>query len=73
MKVALALRLVGFADRGDHQVTKGVALEELAQASESEDEPNPLGQTRELLVRLLRNVELDAQTRRIQEMFNYAG
>ena len=46
-------------------------LEELAQASESEDEPNPLGQTRELLVRLLRNVELDAQTRRIQEILQH--
>ena len=43
-------------------------LEELAQASEREDVPKPLGQTRELLVRLLRNVELDAQTRRIQEI-----
>jgi TetR/AcrR family acrAB operon transcriptional repressor len=43
-------------------------LEELAPASEREDEPNPLGHTRELLVRLLRNIELDPQTRRIQEI-----
>ena len=46
-------------------------LEELALASERADEPDPLGRTRELLIRLLRNVELDAQSRRIEEILRH--
>lgn len=46
-------------------------LEELALASENEDEPNPLGYMRELLIHLLRRVELDPQSRRIGEILRY--
>ncbi|HSC82501.1 MAG TPA: TetR family transcriptional regulator, partial [Pseudomonas sp.] len=46
-------------------------LEELARASENEDETNPLGHMRELLVRLLQRVELDPQSRRIGEILHY--
>ncbi|MCY1441500.1 HTH-type transcriptional regulator TtgR [compost metagenome] len=46
-------------------------LEELARASESEDEPDPLGRMHQLLVRLLKRVELDPQSRRIHEILRY--
>ncbi|MFC5697319.1 TetR family transcriptional regulator [Pseudomonas sp. GCM10022186] len=46
-------------------------IEELARASESEDEPDPLGRMRQLLVRLLRRVELDPQSRRIHEILRH--
>lgn len=46
-------------------------LEELARASESEDEPDPLGRMHQLLVRLLRRVELDPQSRRIHEILRH--
>lgn len=43
-------------------------LEELAQASESEDEPDPLGHTRELLIRVLQRLELEPSARRVMEI-----
>lgn len=46
-------------------------IEELARASESEDEPDPLGRMHQLLVRLLKRVELDPQSRRIHEILRY--
>lgn len=46
-------------------------IEELARASESEDEPDPLGRMRQLLVRLLKRVELDPQSRRIHEILRH--
>ncbi|MFZ6049211.1 TetR family transcriptional regulator [Pseudomonas sp. CR3202] len=46
-------------------------IEELARASESEDEPDPLGRMHQLLVRLLRRVELDSQSRRIHEILRH--
>ncbi|MGF6695120.1 TetR/AcrR family acrAB operon transcriptional repressor [Metapseudomonas resinovorans] len=46
-------------------------LEELARASESEDEPDPLGRMHQLLVRLLKRVELDPQSRRIHEILRH--
>ncbi|WP_036993315.1 TetR family transcriptional regulator [Metapseudomonas furukawaii] len=46
-------------------------LEELARASEREDEPDPLGRMHQLLVRLLKRVELDPQSRRIHEILRY--
>lgn len=46
-------------------------IEELARASESEDEPDPLGRMHQLLVRLLRRVELDPQSRRIHEILRH--
>lgn len=46
-------------------------LEELARASESEDEPDPLGRMRQLLVRLLKRVELDPRSRRISEILQH--
>jgi TetR/AcrR family acrAB operon transcriptional repressor len=46
-------------------------IEELARASESEDEPDPLGSMHQLLVRLLKRVELDPQSRRIHEILRY--
>ncbi len=46
-------------------------LEELALASENEDEPNPLGYMRELLIHLLQRVERDPQSRRIGEILRY--
>ena len=49
-------------------------LEELAQASEREDEPNPLGQTRELLVRLIEGpVSGDALARDAGLLVHLAG
>jgi TetR/AcrR family acrAB operon transcriptional repressor len=46
-------------------------IEELARASESEDEPDPLGRMHQLLVRLLKRVELDPQSRRIHEILRH--
>ncbi|AYF90599.1 TetR family transcriptional regulator [Pseudomonas sp. DY-1] len=46
-------------------------LEQLARASESEDEPDPLGHMHQLLVRLLKRVELDPQSRRIHEILRF--
>ncbi|MCY1280408.1 HTH-type transcriptional regulator TtgR [compost metagenome] len=46
-------------------------IEELARACESEDEPDPLGRMHQLLVRLLKRVELDPQSRRIHEILRY--
>ncbi|KIH84781.1 TetR family transcriptional regulator [Pseudomonas batumici] len=43
-------------------------LDELARASESEDEPDPLGCMRTLLIHVFRQVALDPQTRRINEI-----
>jgi TetR/AcrR family acrAB operon transcriptional repressor len=43
-------------------------LEELARASESEDEPDPLGCMRQLLVRLFEQIALDPKIRRINEI-----
>jgi TetR/AcrR family acrAB operon transcriptional repressor len=43
-------------------------LEELAKASESEDELDPLGCMRELLINLFRQVALDPKIRRINEI-----
>lgn len=46
-------------------------IEELARASESEDEPDPLGRMRQLMVRLLKRVELDPQSRRVHEILRH--
>lgn len=46
-------------------------LETLALASENEDEPDPLGHMRELLIQLLKRVEQDPQSRRIGEILRY--
>jgi TetR/AcrR family acrAB operon transcriptional repressor len=46
-------------------------LEELARASESEDEPDPLGCMRELLVKALTRLAQDAQSRRIHDILRY--
>lgn len=43
-------------------------LEELALASESEDEPDPLGCMRKLLVNLFQSIALDPRTRRLNEI-----
>ncbi len=43
-------------------------LEELAKASESQDELDPLGCTRKLLIHLFRQVAIDPKTRRINEI-----
>lgn len=43
-------------------------LDELARASESEDEIDPLGYLRLLLIKLLEQLALDARTRRINEI-----
>lgn len=43
-------------------------LDELARASENEDEPDPLGCVKQLLVKLFRQVALDPKTRRINEI-----
>ncbi|WP_085581721.1 MULTISPECIES: TetR family transcriptional regulator [unclassified Pseudomonas] len=43
-------------------------LDELARASESEDEVDPLGCMRQLLVHLLHQIALDPKTRRINEI-----
>lgn len=45
--------------------------EELAQACESEDEPDPLGRMRQLLVQLLMRMHSDAQCRRVGEILQY--
>ncbi|MBB2495348.1 TetR family transcriptional regulator [Aquipseudomonas ullengensis] len=46
-------------------------LEDLAQASESDVEPNPLGRLRELLIRVLQRVEQDPQCRRVSEILQH--
>ncbi|MBA1195071.1 TetR family transcriptional regulator [Pseudomonas entomophila] len=46
-------------------------LDPLARASESEDELDPLGCTRQLLVRLFRELVQDSRTRRIHEILHY--
>lgn len=46
-------------------------LEELARASESEDEPDPLGRLRELLIQLLTRLAREPQTRRIHDILRY--
>ncbi|MBF7141754.1 MULTISPECIES: TetR family transcriptional regulator [Pseudomonas] len=43
-------------------------LEDLARASESEDEPDPLGCMQALLIKLFQGVSLDPKTRRINEI-----
>jgi len=46
-------------------------LEELARASESEDEPDPLGCMRELLVKALTRLAQDSQSQRIHDILRY--
>lgn len=46
-------------------------LEELARASESEDEPDPLGCMRELLVKVLTRLAQDSQSQRIHDILRY--
>ncbi|GIZ12269.1 TetR family transcriptional regulator [Pseudomonas sp. NCCP-436] len=46
-------------------------LEELARASESEDEPDPLGCMRELLICALTRLAEDTQSRRIHDILRY--
>lgn len=46
-------------------------LDPLARASESEDELDPLGCTRELLIQLMRQLVRDPRTRRINEILQY--
>ena len=46
-------------------------LEELARASESEDEPDPLGCMRELLVRALTRLASEPHTRRTHDILRY--
>ncbi|KNC14495.1 MULTISPECIES: TetR family transcriptional regulator [Pseudomonas] len=46
-------------------------LEELAQASESEDEPDPLGCMRKLLIRLFQQIAVDPKTRRLNEILHH--
>lgn len=46
-------------------------LEELARASESEDEPDPFGCMRELLVKALTRLAQDPQSRRIHDILRY--
>lgn len=46
-------------------------LEELARASESEDEPDPLGCMRELLVKALIRLAQDSQSQRIHDILRY--
>lgn len=46
-------------------------LEELARASESEDEPDPLGRMRELLIKALKRTEDDPRSRRISEILQH--
>ena len=43
-------------------------LEEMAKASESEDEPDPLGCMKKLLIHLFHDISLDPKTRRINEI-----
>lgn len=46
-------------------------LEALARASESEEEPDPLGCMQQLLVQLMRQIVLDPKTRRINEILHH--
>ena len=46
-------------------------LEELARASESEDEPDPLGCMRELLIKALTRLASEPQTRRTHDILRY--
>ncbi|WP_447589063.1 TetR family transcriptional regulator [Aquipseudomonas campi] len=46
-------------------------LEDLATASEREDEPDPLGRMRELMIRVLCDLENDPQRRRVSEILLY--
>ncbi|CAE6954860.1 UNVERIFIED_CONTAM: ttgR [Trichonephila clavipes] len=46
-------------------------LEELARATESEDEPDPLGCMRELLIKALTRLAEDEQTRRAHDILRY--
>lgn len=46
-------------------------LEELGRASESEEEPNPLGCLRELLIQVLTSLAEDTQTQRIHDILRY--
>lgn len=46
-------------------------LEELTRATLSEDELDPLGRLRELMVQVLRRVELDTHFRRVSEIFQH--
>ncbi|MGQ7959565.1 TetR family transcriptional regulator [Pseudomonas sp. SP16.1] len=46
-------------------------LEDLARASESEDEPDPLGRMRELLITALTRLAQEPQTRRIHDILRY--
>ena len=46
-------------------------LEELARASESEDEPDPLGCMRELLIKALTQLASDPQTHRAHDILRY--
>lgn len=46
-------------------------LEELARASESEDEPDPLGRMRELLIIILTRLACEPQTRRTHDILRY--
>lgn len=46
-------------------------LEEMARASESEDEVDPLGCMRKLLINLFHQVALDPKTRRINEILHH--
>lgn len=46
-------------------------LEELARASESEDEPDPLGCMRELLIKALTRLAHEPQTRRTHDILRY--
>nr|WP_288356476.1 TetR family transcriptional regulator [uncultured Pseudomonas sp.] len=45
--------------------------EELARACESEDEPDPLGNMRQLLVQLLARMQADSECRRVGEILQY--
>ncbi|WP_070887663.1 TetR family transcriptional regulator [Pseudomonas sp. D1-3] len=45
--------------------------EELARACESEDEPDPLGNMRQLLVQLLLRMHADSECRRVGEILQY--
>lgn len=46
-------------------------LDALSQASESEDEPDPLGCMRQLLVQLMHHMASDPKTRRINEILHH--
>ena len=55
--------------RSNRRVSQGIST--LARASESEDEPDPLGCMRELLVKALTRLAQDAQSRRIHDILRY--